>query len=315
VRIVAICVAATVAAGCGGHRYYNVTPDSTRAIREQRAAAAAAEAANGSPVESLGAYMAKVRELQAGVRPTPPSKLATLETSDPALVAALLESTLAPTPDSLRGVAEEYRRLKVFDKGHDYLTRALALAPKDARVRDGLARLWRDAGMPSLAIGDAHRAVFYAPNSAAAHNTLGTVLQALGQRAGARREYERAASLDSLAAYAHNNICYSLVLEGDGAMAVQACRRALSLDPKSAVTLNNAGLAYALTGDEAASRASFAAAGTAAAAQFNNGIVQLASRQWDEASRSFLDALAADPTMHEAGVRARQAQSMRKDKP
>jgi Flp pilus assembly protein TadD len=288
-----------------------VTPDSSRAIREQRAASAGA--ANGSPADSLGTYMAKLRELQAGVRSTAPTKLATLETSDPALAAALLEATLAPTADSLRGVAEEYRRLKVIDKGHNYLNRALALAPKDSRVHEGLARLWRDAGLPHLAMSDAHRAVYYDKKSAAARNTLGTVFQALGRRAEARREYELAAALDPLAAYAQNNICYSWVLEGDGARAVQACRRALSLDPKSPMALNNAGLAYSLVGDLAASRASFAAAGSAAAANFNNGIVELASHRWEEASRSFLDALSADPTMREAGVRARQAQSMRKD--
>jgi Flp pilus assembly protein TadD len=298
-------------AGCGSRRYYNVTPDSGRATREQRADSAAAKA--GPPAESLSAYMAKVRELQAGVRSLPPSKLTTLETSDPALAAALLEATLAPTADSLRGVAEEYRRLKVFDKGHQYLNRALMLAPKDSRVHEGLARLWRDAGLPDLAMGDAHRAVYYDRRSAAAHNTLGTVFQAIGRRTDARREYEVAGGLDPLAAYAQNNICYSWVLEGNGTRAVQACRRALSLDPKSPVALNNAGLAYALTGDLAASRASFAAAGPAAAAKFNNGIVQLASHHWEEASRSFLDALTADPTMREAGVRARQAQSMRKD--
>jgi Flp pilus assembly protein TadD len=312
VRIVVLCVVAAAAAGCGSHRYYNVTPDSARTVREQRAAAASS---TDTRVESLSTHMAKVRELQAGVRPTPPSTLATLETSDQRLAAALLGSTLAPSPDSDMAVADEYRRLGVHDKAHQFLNRALAAAPKDARIHDALARLWRDAGFPHLAMGDAHRAVFYDRNSAAAHNTLGTVFQALGRRAEARREYERAASLDTMAGYAHNNICYSWVLEGDGPRALQACRRALSLDPGSATALNNAGLAFALTGDMHASRASFAAAGPAAAARFNNGIVQLASRQWDGASRSFLDALTADPTMREAGVRARQAQSMLRDKP
>lgn len=309
-RIVVLSIVAAMAAGCGSHRYYNVTPDATRAIREQRAGATGQASS-----DSLSTFMAKMQELQAGVRPAAPSALKTLEGSDPALAAALLQATLAPSTDNLRAVADEYRRLKVYDKAHNYLNRALAAAPKDSRTHDGLARLWRDAGLPHLAIGDAHRAVYFAPRSAAAHNTLGTVFQALGRRPDALREYERAVQLDSLAAYAYNNICYSRVLEGDGVGAIQACRRALSLDPASPVALNNAGLAYALTGDLAASQASFAAAGSAAAAQFNSGIVHLAARRWEEASRSFLDALSADPTMREAGVRARQAESMRKDRP
>ena len=142
-RLVVLCIAAGVAAGCGSHRYYDVTPDATRALRDQRAAVG-----GGTPTRSLGAFMAEVRELQAGVRPTPPSALPTLETSDQALAAALLEATLAPSPDAFRAVAEEYRRLRVYDQAHEYLNRALVMAPKDARAHEGLARLWRDVGLP-----------------------------------------------------------------------------------------------------------------------------------------------------------------------
>ena len=42
-------------------------------------------------------------------------------------------------------------------------------------------RVWRDWGLPALALGDAHRAIYYAPQSASARNTYGTVMQALGQ--------------------------------------------------------------------------------------------------------------------------------------
>ena len=129
--------------------------------------------------------------------------------------------------------------------------------------------------------------------------------------AEARTQYETAARLDPLAGYAHNNLCYGWILEGDADRAVQACRRALSLDPSSPVAHNNAGLAYALSGDLPAARAAFAQAGSRAAAAFNSGMVNLAAGQWDHASKDFLDALAADPSLRSAAVRARQAQNMK----
>jgi tetratricopeptide (TPR) repeat protein len=253
--------------------------------------------------------MAKVREVSANARPEG-TAARTVEASDPVLAAALLAATAMPSPETYRNAAQEYRRVHVYDKAHDYLARALKLDPKDATTHDALARVWRDAGVPHLGMGDAYRAIYYAPRSAAARNTLGTLFQAMGRRAEARTQYEQAARLDPLASYAHNNLCYGWVLEGDAGRAVTACRRALSLEPGSPTALNNAGLAYALAGDMTASRESFVHAGRAAAA-FNSGVVNLAVRQWDDASKDFLEALAADPGLRDAATRARQAWSMK----
>ena len=80
--------------------------------------------------------------------------------------------------------------------------------------------------------------------------------------------------------------------------------------PESPTAHNNAGLAYALAGDLTAARESFAHAGRAAAA-YNSGVVNLATQNWDQASKDFLDALTADPSLRSAAVRARQAWSMK----
>jgi Flp pilus assembly protein TadD len=168
--------------------------------------------------------------------------------------------------------------------------------------------------MPHLGVGDAYRAIYYAPKSAATRNTLGTLFQAMGRRAEARTQYEMAARLDPSAGYAHNNLCYGWILEGDSTRALEACRRALSLDPESPIANNNAGLAHALAGDLTAARQSFAHAGRAAAA-YNSGVVNLAARNWDEASKDFLDAFAADPSLRSAAIRARQAWSMKNGGP
>ena len=304
-RLLVLSVAlVTATTGCAERRFVNVTPD-----RPDRQATAA-----GAPADSLSAYMAKFRETSANARPNTRPEVRTLEASNPELAAALLGATALPSPESYRDVAQEYRRLRVYDKAHDYLAGALKFDPRDAMTHDAMARTWRDAGFPHLGVGDAYRAIYYAPKSPAARNTLGTLFQAMGRRAEARTQYEIAAKLDPLAGYAHNNLCYGWILEGDATSALQACRRALSLDPGSPIAHNNAGLAYALTGNLTAAREEFAHAGRAAAA-FNSGMVNLASQNWDGASKDFLDALAADPSLHSAAVRARQAWSMKNGGP
>jgi tetratricopeptide (TPR) repeat protein len=295
-------VALVAAAGCAERRFVNATPN--------RPSPDGAALAAGAPADSLSAYMAKFREAAAQARPEGRAALRTIEGSDPALAAALLAATAAPSPETYRNAAEEYRRVRVYDKAQAYLTQALRLDPKDAATHDALARTWRDAGFPHLGFGDSYRAIYYAPRSAAARNTLGTLFQAMGRRADARTQYELAVRLDPVAGYAHNNLCYGWILEGDATRALQACRRALSLDPESPIAHNNTGLAYALAGDMTAARNSFAHAGRAAAA-YNSGMVNLATRNWDDASKDFLDALAVDPSSRSAAMRARQANSMK----
>jgi tetratricopeptide (TPR) repeat protein len=303
VRVLILSVALVAASGCAQRRFINVTPDRPAPDRNEASSA-------GAPADSLSAYMAKFREMAATARPEGRPAARTVEGSDAALAAALLAATAQPSPENYRNVAAEYRRVRVYDKAQEYLTRALKFDPKDATTHDALARTWRDAGFPHLGLGDSYRAIYYAPRSAAARNTLGTLFQAMGRRAEARTQYEMAARLDPVAGYAHNNLCYGWILEGDSVRALQACRRALSLDPESPIAHNNAGLAYALAGDMTAARESFAHAGRAAAA-YNSGVVNLATRQWDEASKDFLDALAADPSLRSAAIRASQAISMK----
>jgi tetratricopeptide (TPR) repeat protein len=302
VRVLILSVALVAATGCAERRLHNVTPDRPSPDRTTSSA--------GAPADSLSAYMAKFREIAANAKPEGRIPVRTVEASDPTLAAALLAATAVPSPDTYREVAQEYRRLHVYDRAFDYLTRALKFDAKDAMIHDALARTWRDAGSPELGVGDAYRAIYYAPKSAAARNTLGTLFQAMGRRADARTQYEMAARLDPVAGYAHNNLCYGWILEGDASRALQACRRALSFDPESPIAHNNAGLAHALAGDMTAARDEFAHAGRAAAA-YNSGVVNLATQQWDEASKDFLDALAADPSLRSAAMRARQAWSMK----
>jgi Flp pilus assembly protein TadD len=97
------------------------------------------------------------------------------------------------------------------------------LNPRSAAAFDELARIWRDAGVPNLALPDATRAVYFAPTSAEAHNTLGTVLAMLGQLELARREFGRALALDPGAEYARTNLC-RLATDGPQPSSPGGCR-------------------------------------------------------------------------------------------
>ena len=126
----------------------------------------AADATTAAP-ESLSEYMQKVRHLSVNARPLSKNEaVETLETRDPAIAAELLLASSQPTAERYRNLAERYRERGVLDAAYRNFNRAIALNPRDGAAYEGLARVWRDWGLPGLALGDAHRAVYYAPRSA-----------------------------------------------------------------------------------------------------------------------------------------------------
>ena len=189
------------------------------AMRQSRTPQPASPPVNAAPPaaapESLSEYMQKIRHLSANARPLNKNEAAEmLETRDPAIAAELLLVSSQPTAERYRSLAERYRERGVLDAAHRNFNRAIALNPRDAAAYEGLARVWRDWGLPALALGDAHRATYFAPQSASARNTYGTVMQALGRYDDARVAYELASRLDSKGAYAVNNLCYLAFLGG-----------------------------------------------------------------------------------------------------
>lgn len=259
-----------------------------------------------APEDSLEVFMGKVRAQSERARPAT-SRAATVEASDPELAAALLLLEAAPTPARHRLVAREYIRLEILDKAHEHLTAAVKQDREDAAAWDGLARIWRDWGMPHLALPDAYRALYYAPDSAVVHNTLGTILQTLGHTADARSHYEMALAIDPSAAYALSNLCSAWLLEGESVRAVDACRGALALQPDLETARNNLALAYATAGDLAAMLGTLDETSDRARARYNTGIVHLARRHFGAALEAFEQARALRPGFHRADTMARQA--------
>ncbi|MEO7272773.1 MAG: tetratricopeptide repeat protein, partial [Vicinamibacterales bacterium] len=183
------------------------------------------EAAPAPAPPPLSDYMRKVRALQS--RGVPKSSfLPTIESTNPALAKALLVLRIQETAATHRLVASAYRRAGVIDFAYKHFQRATVLEPCDAVSYDGLARIWRDWGMPDLALTEAYRALHCNRQSAEIYNTLGTILEALGQPAGALRAYGKAVAIDPRAAFALNNLCYVEMDAGHQALATSYCQRA-----------------------------------------------------------------------------------------
>jgi tetratricopeptide (TPR) repeat protein len=248
------------------------------------------------PGDSFEAVISKIRHLAAAARPAGAKQSgATIESTDPRLAAALAELQIFPTPVAHRQVAAEYVRLKLLDVAYDHYRRATVLDREDGAAYDGLARIWRDWGLPHLGLGDARRAVYFAPWSAEAHNTLGTLLQALGQRAKARNAYEQALALDSQAAYALNNLCYLSFVEGKTSRAIELCQRAAALDPSLAAARHNLALVYAADNRVDLAERELVAANRKTIAYYNLGVIGLARRDHPSALAAFETACDARP--------------------
>ena len=308
-RISVVCVAASFV-GCAarGPRAATTSPAESSAAKASAAKSVTKDAAQaGTDVNSLSEFMAKIRHLSA--RPARPD-VATLEGWDHQLAAELKLVSSAPTGDRHRELAEHYRLRGVLDAAYRHFNRALALNPRDAEAYEGLARVWRDWGLPHLGVGDAHRATFYAPRSAAAHNTYGTLMQALGRYKDAKVAYELAGKLDPSAAYALNNLCYVSFLDGRIDAAIDFCTQAVKMDPSLAAAKNNLALAYAAAGRPDLARTHFLDAGDPASGLYNTGIVYLASRDYRSALAAFDAASRNRPTFNLARERARQLREM-----
>lgn len=258
----------------------------------------------------LEAFIEKVRELTVQARPARQHDGATLERTNPALIAARALLEASPTAENHRRVAEAYARAGVADAAFSHFSDALRLNPRDAVSLDGRARIWRDWGFPDRGLGEAYRAIGFAPDAAPPRNTLGTLLVSLGQPAAARVAFERALTRDPGAAYVLNNLCYAAVLEGDAAGAVSRCRAALSADPGLKAARNNLALAYATAGDFTAASREFLLSGDAVAERYNMGVALFATRHYLEAAAAFDEAAALRPTLTLARQRARQARSL-----
>jgi tetratricopeptide (TPR) repeat protein len=254
---------------------------------------------------SLQEVMRKIRSLQAKAAPKS-SLLPTIESSNPQVAKALLLLGMHEDAQTHRLVASAYREAGVLDYAFRHYQRAASLAPCDAAAYDGMARIWRDWGTLDLALSDAYRGLHCNPKSADLQNTLGTVLHALGDTSGAATAYARAVALNPRAAYALNNLCYLDLERGRTESAIRYCESALTVDPTFTVARNNLAFAQAMLGDVRGAEERLMA-GRSASAQYNVGMLRLATGRYAEAAQAFDLAAAEQPSLAIARQRAVQA--------
>lgn len=264
-------------------------------------------AAEAPPVEnSIRDFVRKVRELQVKAHPKSSSLLPTLESTDPVLSKALLLLAMTDTADLHVTVADAYRKAGVTDYAFRHYQRAATLDPCSASAYDGMARLWRDWGRPDIAIGDSYRALYCNPQSSDLYNTLGTIMTALGQGANATDAYRRAIALNPHSASALSNLGYLELQRGHVDEAVRLCAEAVAAAPDFDAARNNLALAYVTKGDSAAAQRALEGSGNAVA-EYNLGVLRLASGDYRLAAEAFEAAAQLQPSMTIARARAVQA--------
>ena len=241
--------------------------------------------------------------------PKETADLPTAESLSTALAQALAAMSKGETPERLRNVAIEYKRLRIFDTAEQFASKAISLAPRDASLYELRARIWRDWGLPDVALGDAHRAAYLAPRSAVMINTLGTVHFMLGQHPEAVAAFKKALTLEPSAAWASSNLCYAALVAGDESEALMRCGAALAADPAQPAARNNLALIHAAAGRLDDASREFMAAGPAAG-HYNMGIVFLARREYGRALGAFEAALRAEPAFDAAFLRAQEARAL-----
>jgi superkiller protein 3 len=308
IHVLLIAAGACLHAGCALHQ--SPSPADRFILHKEMKQSTAKKSDGEDASAARDQALAEARRLMATARPTPKAPVATLETTDPVLSAALKNLPEPPTAPTLFAVGAAYHRRGLTDQAYSYYSRALRLEPHQAATHDALARIWRDWGLPQLGLSHAHRAIYLDPTSASARNTLGTLLHALGLRDEARRAYQLAVLLDPKAAYAHNNLCYLSFVEGQSEQAVSECRTALRIDPQLKAAHNNLALINAALGRDDVARTEFAAAGDAASVAYNMGIVYLAQSRYADAADEFDSAQVAPLKMVDAERRARDARRL-----
>jgi arylsulfatase A-like enzyme/tetratricopeptide (TPR) repeat protein len=108
---------------------------------------------------------------------------------------------------------------------------ARALEGGDFDVRMNLSSIYRDLGLPKLALPEVDAALKVRPENADAHNQRGMLLGGLGDFAAAADAFERATALDPQNAMTWFNLGLARMRAGNRAGAATALRKAIAIQP------------------------------------------------------------------------------------
>lgn len=145
----------------------------------------------------------------------------------------------------------------MFDAAVASYAAALQSAPRDADLRDGMARMLSRAGRDSLALGVYADLLLDEPRFGRGWYNLGNLLRRMGRQAEAVQAYRQAVEIDPWREAAWNNLGESERALGDTLAAARAYHRALELVPGYEQALNNLAALRGFQGDAEAAESGF----------------------------------------------------------
>jgi choline-sulfatase len=148
---------------------------------------------------------------------------------------AVLKDGQQKNPRDARLVEAEARLWRRLEKPREAVAayeRALPLAPRDARLRIALGEMYRDAGDPDRAAGLMREAVALEPEPAAYWNALGMVLGGKGAFVDATDAFREAVKREPTNAEYSYNLGLALLRSGHTQDAVAFLRKALEIEPR-----------------------------------------------------------------------------------
>ena len=132
----------------------------------------------------------------------------------------------------LEAEARLWRRLEKPREAVAAYERALPLAPRDARLRIALGEMYRDGGDPDRAVRLMREAVALDPEPAAYWNALGMVLGGKGAFGDASDAFREAVKREPANAEYAYNLGLALLRSGHAQDAVPFLRKALEIEPR-----------------------------------------------------------------------------------
>jgi tetratricopeptide (TPR) repeat protein len=195
--------------------------------------------------------------------------------------------------------ALRYAKVGYFDAALEAYHSALSESPKDAELRDGLARMYSRAGRDTLAIATLVELLREEPELDRSWYNLGNVYRRSRRYIEAVEAYRKSLRLEPRREAAWNNLGETYRALGDTASAAQAYRRAIETVPGHAQAHNNLAALRAAQGDAEAAEAGFRAAIAAnpryVPAWTNLAILFTDSGRFEEALEAWRHIVSLDP--------------------
>ena len=219
----------------------------------------------------------------------------------------MFQSAIARDPRFARahaGLGEAYwrkyqatREEKWSIDARDAINEALRLDPTDASVRLSLAAIYRGMGRVKEASEELAKVVASSPQSDEAHRQLGVLLMSTGEQDRGIAELREAIRLRPNYWVHHHTLGAAYYGLGRYPDAVKSFQRITELQPDSAWGYNSLGSAYHAMDDTATAAGFYQKAISlgSANAHANLGLVYYGQGKYEDAARSYLEAVKRDP--------------------